>query len=165
MSPGPRPTPTAKAAILGFPGKRARNLDEPQPPIAPALPTCPEWLGEDGLAHWNQQAPVCYGMGTLTTADPNALARLCAAYQLIRDCDRALAGGLTVASPNNGPIARPEVSIRFKAIADYHRWSVELGLTPASRTRIKATVPTPVNPVDAFKAQRPTHPLHRRLPS
>jgi P27 family predicted phage terminase small subunit len=157
--PGPRPTPTAKAALLGFPGKRARNLAEPQPPSSPTVPPSPDWIGDHGRAYWEQQAPIAHQAGLLTELDVAAFAAKAESWDTYRRATIALQSGFTHSTPNNGESPKPETAIRKQALADWIRLAIEFGMTPSARSRIRANPPTPhLNPVDAFRAQRPARP-------
>ncbi len=157
--PGPRPTPTRLAAVRGFPGKRRPNDQEPEPPSSPTVPVCPEWIGDYGRALWAQQAPISHQIGTLTDADVPAFTAWCEAWDTYRRAVEALRESLTHVTHTNGETARPEATLRKQALADWTRLAAEFGLTPASRTRIKAHPPSPhVDPVDAFMGRRPARP-------
>lgn len=71
---GRRPKPTALKVLQGNPGKRHLNLNEPVP-VGPVEK--PIGLSTLAAAVWDEIAPVCVAMGTLTSADVQAFARLC----------------------------------------------------------------------------------------
>jgi hypothetical protein len=77
---GPKPTPTGVLKLRG--SWRANRPDEPVPPDVTIEP--PSWLTDAGREVWDQMAPVCIAMNTLTAADAGRFARYCnaqGAYQ------------------------------------------------------------------------------------
>jgi phage terminase small subunit len=71
---GRRPQPTALKVLRGNPGKRKLNENEPQPPKGDVVkPT----LSEHASKVWDELAPICLAMKTLTIADVRPLATLC----------------------------------------------------------------------------------------
>src|SRR5262245_32872202 len=72
---GRRPKPTALKLLDGNPGKRPLNINEPKPPAGEIV--APESISAAGRAVWEELAPVALSMGTLTTADVSAFAKLC----------------------------------------------------------------------------------------
>src|SRR5688500_1891564 len=81
---GRRPQPTALKMLRGNPGKRKPNPREPNPPVGDVNP--PKRLSKMARLVWDELAPVCLSMGTLTLADVRPFARLC---ELQADLDRA----------------------------------------------------------------------------
>ena len=156
---GRKAQPAHLKALRGNTGHRPIRADEPTPPSAPFAPACPEWIGEHGQALWAQQAPISHALGTLTQADVPAFTAWCEAWDTYRRAVEALAEDLTHETPNNGCSVRPEVTVRKQALADWTRIGAELGYSPASRTRIKATPPNAhSDPVTDFARQRPARP-------
>lgn len=72
---GRRPKPTALKLLNGNPGKRKLNTGEPKPPEGSVK--VPEMLSKSARRVWDEIAPVCIAMGTLTTADVWAFKTLC----------------------------------------------------------------------------------------
>jgi P27 family predicted phage terminase small subunit len=72
---GRRPQPTALKVLRGNPGKRKPNVDEPEPPKGTAVK--PSGLSTGASAAWDELAPICIAMGTLTTADVRVFATMC----------------------------------------------------------------------------------------
>jgi P27 family predicted phage terminase small subunit len=156
---GRKGRPAHLTLAAGNPGRRPVNTAEPSPPVSPTVPACPDWIGDYGRALWEQQAPISHKIGTLTDADVPAFTAWCEAWDTYRRAVDALKDTLTHLTPNNGESARPEAALRKQALADWTRLGAELGFSPASRTRIKANPPNAhINPIDAFKAQRPARP-------
>lgn len=136
---GRKPKPTALKLVTGNPGKRPLNADEPRPPAG--LPGCPPHLDQKGKTLWRELAGHLAELGA-AQVDAKGLEQLCSVYATIRDCDRAIkAGGLTYESQTElGSIIRPrpEVAIRAAAWREFRALLVEFGLTPSSRSRLRA---------------------------
>jgi phage terminase small subunit len=73
---GRRPQPTELKVFRGNPGKRRLFENEPIPP-ADAEVVKPEWLSPEAVRMWDEMAPVCLYMRTLTAADIRPFAALC----------------------------------------------------------------------------------------
>lgn len=71
---GRRPKPTALKILQGNPGGRPLNLLEPKPPTGPVIK--PE-LSPGAAEVWDEVAPICLAMGTLTTGDVKAFGTYC----------------------------------------------------------------------------------------
>ncbi len=91
----------------------------------------PEWLDEFAKEHWRDLAPILQGAGLLTAGDRAALAQLCDDYSTIRKDGEA-----------------------DKARDRYRRLLVEFGLTPSSRSRIRATAERPKDDLEEFLSQK-----------
>src|SRR5687767_12999114 len=72
---GRRPQPTALKVLRGNPSKTRLNQDEPKPPKGDIVK--PEGLSPGASAVWDELAPICLHMGTLTTADVRSFVTLC----------------------------------------------------------------------------------------
>lgn len=111
-----RPTPTALKIVRGNPGKRPINGAEPKPPVAGLI--CPEHLPPLAAAEWARIVPVLVNLGVATVADRAVLEAYCVLYaQMV---ERTIAGKV-----------QPPA-----AIAALRGCMVELGLTPAARTKL-----------------------------
>jgi hypothetical protein len=81
---GRRPQPTALKILRGNPGQRKLNTQEPKPPAGEVVK--PAGLSAGAAAIWDELAPICVGMGTLTLADVRPFRTLC---ELQSSLDRA----------------------------------------------------------------------------
>jgi phage terminase small subunit len=72
---GRRPQPTALKVLRGNPGKRKPSENEPQPPAGDVVK--PSGLTTGAAAVWDEVAPICLAMRTLTPADVKVFATLC----------------------------------------------------------------------------------------
>jgi hypothetical protein len=69
--------------LTGNPGKRALNMDEPQP--EPAIPDCPPELGDVAKREWDRLVGELATLRIITNLDRAALAAYCNAYALWAD--------------------------------------------------------------------------------
>jgi len=129
---GRRPQPTALKVLRGNPGQRKLNTKEPTPP--PGEVVKPEGLSASAAAIWDELAPICLHMGTLTAADVRPFRTLC---ELQASLDRAsvlkTVGEWDAAlklEKDFAPMIRPYYAL--------------FGLEPVSRARI--TVPKAAEP-------------------
>lgn len=125
MKRGPKPKPTALKILEGVHPFRI-NGNEPQ--FGSGDTTPPAWLAPLAREHWEELAPILSRGRVLTEADRSALAVLCDDYSLWRT-DRILG---------------------HKAKDRYIRMLCEFGLTPSSRSRIKAPPEKPKDELELF---------------
>lgn len=79
-----------------------------------------------------------YRLGLLTVVDMAALASYCQAYGRWKHAERMLAEeGEVATTPNGYAVQSVWLQIANKAMEQMHRFMVEFGFTPASRTRVK----------------------------
>lgn len=138
MTRGRRPKPTALRRSDGNPGKRGYNPLEPVPPDG--LPSCPDHLGEVARDEWDRIAGVLHGMGVVTTVDRAALAAYCQCYgRWVEAEDRLRDTPLLLKTPSGYVQQSPWLSVANKQLELMGRYMTELGITPASRSRVAIT--------------------------
>lgn len=134
---GPRPMPSALRLLRG---DMPQNSDEPCPEVA--IPTCPQHLDEAARTEWERISAELAALGVLTRIDRAALAGYCQAWSRWERAERLVHDmGEVVKSPNGFPVANPYLAIANKALKQIKEFAVEFGLTPSSRTRVKAKPP------------------------
>lgn len=138
---GRKPIPTGIKELRGNPGKRPLNDREPKPPAE--IPTCPSHLTGEARKEWNRIVPELKACGVLTKIDRAALAAYCDAYGTWVEANAKMgkSGGLMVKSPNGYPMQNPYLSIRNKAFELMHKFLIEFGMTPSSRSRVQVYHP------------------------
>ena len=143
MTTGRKPKPTALNELAGNPGKRALNKDEPRPPALRVLPALPEHLGELARRKWEELSSQLYSIGVLTEIDLDALERYCMVYQRWREAEENVVkkGGPILQTAAGNVIQNPYLSIANRCIEQLDKLAAEFGLTPSSRTRVKAEIP------------------------
>jgi P27 family predicted phage terminase small subunit len=138
---GRTPKPTEMKRLAGTLRKHRQNLDEPQPEAG--TPEPPEDLDTRALGAWNYFAPILAGCRVLTLADRETLACYCLAVGRRSQAEEELAKtGPVVKSPAGFAVLNPWLSVSNKALEQLLRFGAELGLSPASRQRVKA-LPAP----------------------
>jgi P27 family predicted phage terminase small subunit len=135
--PGRKRKPTAIRRLEGNRGKRAWNHAEPVPPEG--LPTCPAHLSDAAVAEWDRLATSLHEMGVLTVVDRAALAAYCQAYGRWVEAEERLRETPALFKTPSGYVQQsPWLGIANKQLELMGRYMVELGLTPAARSRIVA---------------------------
>jgi len=148
---GPPKKPTAWRRMEGNRGKRAWNHSEPQPPEG--TPDCPEHLSEEARAEWYRLVDTLVGMGVISIVDRAVLAAYCQAYGRWVEAEEKLKETpLLFKTPSGYVQQSPWLNVANKQMELMGRYLAEIGLTPASRSRIaiadKSNAPEPVDKVE-----------------
>ena len=128
---GRKRIPNALHELHGLPGKRPLPK-EPDLPKASDWET-PDYLKDDGLQEWDRVMPLLKASKVLSETDYQVLAAYCYVVQ-----------EMTSTARSGAPVKSATLQ-QFRALAS------ELGLTPASRSKV-ALVKEEVKPDDAFFA-------------
>jgi P27 family predicted phage terminase small subunit len=137
MGRGRPPKPTVLKRLAGNPGKRTLNPNEPDPRRDDVAPSPPRHLSREAKREWRRVVPELHRLGLLTRIDTAALEAYCEAYATWVDATkRVREQGMVFNSPNGWPVQNPYLSIANQAAKEIHRWLVEFGMTPASRSRV-----------------------------
>ena len=137
MKPGRKPNPTALRRANGNPGKRAYNSAEPDLPSG--MPDCPPHLSDAATAEWHRIATYLHDAGVLTLVDRAALAAYCQAYGRWVEAEEKLRETPLLFKTPSGYIQQsPWLGIANRQLELMGRYMAELGLTPASRSRVVA---------------------------
>lgn len=140
MSRGRKPQPTALRRAHGNPGKRAYNHAEPV--IDGNMPDCPAHLTLTAQNEWARLAGPLHASGILTLADRAALAAYCQCYGRWVEAEERLAATPTMLKTPSGYVQQsPWLAVANKQLELMGRYMAELGLTPASRSRIASLAP------------------------
>jgi P27 family predicted phage terminase small subunit len=131
-----RPLPTALHELHGNPSHKTLNKNEPHPR---GIPECPNHLDEEAKKEWKRISSELVRLNLLTVVDRAALAAYCASWSRWIDADSNVQKfGSVIKSPKSGfPIANPYVGISNRSLTLMHKFLVEFGLTPASRSKIE----------------------------
>jgi P27 family predicted phage terminase small subunit len=122
-------------------GKRAWNHAEPKPPEG--APDCPDHLSEEAKAEWHRLVDTLVGMGVITVVDRAVLAAYCQAYGRWVEAERKLQETPVLFKTPSGYVQQsPWLNIANRQMELMGRYMAEIGLTPASRSRI-ATISAP----------------------
>jgi P27 family predicted phage terminase small subunit len=104
---------------------------------------CPIWLDEEAIIEWKRIVKLLEKENKdFTSKDVKALEGYCASYSRWKSCELILKKhGYTFITPNGYEQQKPEVAISNKAQQEMRSWMRELGITPASRSRIMKASP------------------------
>lgn len=154
---GPKPLPTKIHILNGNPGKRPLNENEPQ--FDPADLRPPTGMTRLARKKWKQMAPMLLERGLLTQADRDMLHNYCLAYERWTEAESVLSSeGTTFENvDDNGNVKimqRPEVNISKTYQQQMYRIAAEFGLSPSSRSKVKA---------EPVKTKRYTDPMDELL--
>jgi P27 family predicted phage terminase small subunit len=154
---GRKPKPTALRLLSGNAGKRP--LPQGEPHLEAIAPACPEWLDQDAKREWRRLVGPLDAAGVITRGDRAVFAGYCQSYSnwkaaegRKRERAKSAADARSVFAVSSGEaraaalrallsaedlVDAAEVQSR-KSMELMLRACVELGLTPSSRTRVKA---------------------------
>ena len=101
------------------------------------LPTCPRHLNADAAEEWERVVGILHDMGVLTAIDRAALAAYCQAYGRWVEAEEKLKETPVLFKTPSGYVQQsPWLGIANKQLELMGRYMVELGMTPASRSRV-----------------------------
>ena len=134
--------PTAVKELNGNPGHRTLNKSEPQPPRSSRVPAPPEHLTGEAKKKWQKLAGQLHRMGVLTEVDQDALARYCVTYQRWIRAEKELAKNGDILKTTKGNyVQSPWLAVSNRSLMLLNSLASEFGITPSSRTRVKANPP------------------------
>ena len=149
MVAGRRASPTALKELTGNPGRRPINKGEPK--AVPLDPTPPAWLQGEAISFWEELVSVLGPMGHLTEADRTNVTALAMALTQLKDAHDGILKHGYVMEGLHGPKTSPYVGILDKAQKQVKSLLCELGMTPASRTKVVSlTGTTQADPLTEF---------------
>ncbi len=132
---GRPPKPTALKELEGNPGRRPLNTKEPKP--TPTAPKCPPWLHQDAKKEWKRMAQELERMGLLTQVDMAAFAGYCQSYARWKEAEEFISKHGSIFKTPSGYVQQiPQVAIAQQNLKQMRSFCSELGITPASRSRI-----------------------------
>lgn len=138
MGQGRKPLPTNLKLITGTERPDRKNEQEPQVPVT--IPDPPDYLDDRAQDKFVEMAGKLARMRVMSDVDIDALAFYCVRWCDWREAvDKVAATGHIIKSPNGYPIKNPWASTMEKAHQDCMKILAEFGMTPSSRTRVKAT--------------------------
>jgi P27 family predicted phage terminase small subunit len=147
---GPIPQSATLKLLRGNPGRRKVTKAEPVVPLG--TPDPPTFLSPTERHEWDRIVPVLLAAGLVTALDRAAVSLYCVAWARWIDAEAHLRQfGTLVRKPRGGQGASPYLRVANTAYGQMRALANELGLSPASRSRIHVTPPTPESEVDAFK--------------
>jgi P27 family predicted phage terminase small subunit len=153
---GRKPKPLELKVLHGTAMDKARQ-EQPKP--RRTMPRCPDTLTGVAADKWRTLARELYDAGLLTTIDKDALATYCVVFARWVDAEAKLAeSGPVLKTAAGNIIQNPYLAIVNRCIEQMGKLEAEFGMTPSSRTRVKAAIvneperrqgrPAPSAPVD-----------------
>lgn len=136
---GSKPTPAHLKLLAGNPGHRGIKHDEVQ--VLPLQPSSepPEFLTKMARKEWRRMVPLLVESNLLSMVDLASFSMYCQAYGRWMDAEAALkAEGSVVMDRFGFPKINPQQQIADKAMDQVRQFGTEFGLTPSSRSRVKA---------------------------
>ena len=154
MTAGRPRKPTAIRELEGNPGKRALPKNEPKPRVA--LPGAPKSLSPVARDEWKRVAEILYRVRVLTAADLAVLRGYCVNFAWAYEAEQAVTDTSVVvkALGHRGvPITKenPAFNAGQKAYKQMLEFARELGLTPASRSKIQSAPEEVHGPLDRLR--------------
>ena len=133
--------------LLGNPGKRKLNDAEPVAEVV--CPDPPEHLSAEAKEAWTSFAKTLHDSRILTTLDLPSLELVCVTFARWRKAAEELdlclnftgpklSGGLLINSATGGISPNPLIKIESNLADLLRKLLVEFGMTPSSRSRVRA---------------------------
>ena len=120
---------------------RAQHLLPASAAVGP-LPRCPDHLTPPAAREWRRVATELHRMGVLTTIDRAALAAYCQAYgRWVEAEERMRDAQMLYRTPSGHVQQSPLLGIINKQLELMGRYLIELGMTPAARSRVAVAAP------------------------
>jgi P27 family predicted phage terminase small subunit len=140
---GPRPLPQAVKASRGTLRKCRTNPNEPQLPPAHSLDP-PATLKGEGLAEWHRLVPSAWSDAVLRDADVTMFRLYCETLSDLEGYQKLARKGrdLAIISGSAGQV--------YKLRNQARQLAAELGLTPSSRSGVKAIEAKPPGKLEQF---------------
>lgn len=157
---GRRPKPAKLKLLANNPGKRPIP---PEPAPAPGRPVRPRWLVGEARKEWDRLCDVLSAERRLSASDAPVLEKIAVAHALwLRWRALADAADLVVTGADGSTRANPVLQQERLAADHCRRLYIEIGLTPAARSRVRvAPTAPPDSPSDRMRAfldrQRRSH--------
>jgi P27 family predicted phage terminase small subunit len=106
------------------------------------LPVCPQHLNPPAAAEWRRVARALQEAGVLSRFDRAALAAYCQAWGRWVEAEERLRETAPLVKTPSGYVQQsPWLTIAHKQLELMGRYMVELGMTPAARSRVMADAP------------------------
>lgn len=141
---GRKPQPTALRVLRGNPGQRRLNEHEPTHPTFDPLDVPPELVDARARGEWQRIAPQLAATRQVTIVDRATLLAYCLKYgEWLALQDDAKRHPFIVKGSLGNPIPNPALRLANQTLDLMIKTASELGITPASRSRVSASAPAP----------------------
>jgi P27 family predicted phage terminase small subunit len=139
---GPPKKPTSLKLLQGTFRRDRAPSNEPKPEIA--IPDVPPHLSAEAQAEWVRVSHDLVKLGLLSKIDRAALSAYCEAWSDFVDATRLCStqdgkDRKVLITKEGNVIENPYFSIKKRTMEIMHKFLIEFGMTPASRTRIEAS--------------------------
>ena len=135
--PGPPKKPTSLKLVEGTYREDRVAKHEPRPKVA--IPKPPKHLGAIALEEWHRIVQELADNGLMTNLDRAALVLYCEFWEhYVTAAEKMKKRGPVYTSANDNMVESPHFSIMKRSAELMHKFLVEFGMTPASRTRVSA---------------------------
>ncbi|MGB9780630.1 phage terminase small subunit P27 family [Caldanaerobacter sp.] len=146
---GPAPKPTALKVLLGNPGKRPLNRNEPKPEVG--LPKCPSWLPKEVKKKWKELGQKLERIGLITKVDDMAFMMMLMHWYLACEAAKAISQEGLITKDSKG---RPRKNPLHQVLRDHSdslkSYLSEFGLTPSSRSKLNVPQPEEQDDISAL---------------
>lgn len=151
---GRKPKPTENKRLAGNPGKRRLNDAEPEPALV--IPAAPEHLDAVARAEWERVTRELHALGIVAELYRGPLAAYCTVYSRWVSAEQQIesSGGPVLKSTDGGLYQNPHLSVANRAIQQMQSLAAEFGMTPSSKSRVKAVKPAGQSSLKVFAAKR-----------
>ena len=142
MVAGRKPKATAVKEASGALRKNPQRRNKAEPKPKRGHPAMPPTVKADKVAasQWNDLCQLLDDMKILTVADQAVMAMYCTTYaEWLKVYEHVRDNGCSYVSVNGNPATSPQTHQYNKLSDRLLKLFAELGLTPSSRSRIKAT--------------------------
>jgi P27 family predicted phage terminase small subunit len=134
--PGPAPKPTHLKVVRG---ERKDRINSKEPKPKKSKPKCPTWVSKDAKAIWKRTADQLEAMGLLYEADQDILTSYAIAVVTYKQATQLVdQQGVLIEGRRDGLVTNPAVRVQRDQATLIRMLASELGLTPSSRSRLKA---------------------------
>lgn len=141
--PGPPKKPSNLKLVEGTYREDRVAKNEPKPKVR--VPKAPKHFSELALEEWDRIVNELAELGLMTNLDRAALVAYCEFWEAyVIAAEKLKKGGMVRTSSNGNTYENPYFSIKKRAAEMMHKFLIEFGMTPASRTRISANGGTPL---------------------
>ena len=134
--PGPAPTPTHLKVVRG---ERKDRINTKEPKPVGNKPKCPAWLSKEAKQVWKRTAAQLDAMSLLYAADQDILLSYAVAVVTYKQATQLVdQQGVLIEGRRDGQVTNPAVRVQRDQATLIRMLASELGLTPSSRSRLKA---------------------------
>jgi len=145
MTRGRKQTSTALKKLRGNPGKRKLNQQEPVFEVQ--IPDAPDFLNEDALKEWEYVTAELAAKQVIAKVDKTSVALYCQTYAYYKKHVNALENETDfLVTPKGYTYLNPRLGLVNTLGTLLAKYAAELGITPASRSKIKMIGKAPAAP-------------------